>query len=621
MYVRVMQAGAVEAMAGLRAAFDVFAACDFASLSRAELLTVMDEYEALTCQLPTGWHRLLAQLQAVTTPRELGAKSWNTVLRIRWRLSTAEAGRRLAEAATLGPRRALTGEPLAPLLPVVAAAQAAGLITGDHVKVLRDAISALPGWVDQATREQFEADLVRVGVGVSPKELKETAELRLFLLDQDGPDPDDTERARKRGVNVAKQDRDAMTGLTANLTPETAAVWEVLFARFAAPGMCNPDDDEPCTTGTPSQAQIDNDHRSLAQRQHDALLVVGRIALMSGDLGQLNGLPVSVIIRTTLQDLESRAGIGVSGGGTKIPIKDVIRMGGHANHHLAVFDEATGAALDYFRARRIASPAQRIMLIARDGGCTKPCCTVGAYGCQVHHAVADWADDGNTNVDELALACGPDNRLVKSDGGYTTTINGRGEVEWHPPPGLDHGQNRINYHHRPELLLAPPDEEPNHEPDLTPEPECESEVVAEPDLTPEPRCELECDAEPDLTLEPECESEGVAEPDFPPEPECESECVAEPDFPPEPECESEPVAEQAPQWDLDWDLEWEAHFDPPTPDPPSVEHLWDAELFGPELFDLQPIDPGLPPGWILLDPDPRQRVNDHALSGKAVRGP
>ena len=104
-------------------------------------------------------------------------------------------------------------------------------------------------------------------------------------------------------------------------------MWEVIFAKYAAPGMCNPADAEPCTSGTPTQAQIDNDHRTLAQRQHDAMLAVGRIALMSGELGHLNGLPVSVIIRTTLQDLESRAGIGVTGGGTKIPIADVIRDG------------------------------------------------------------------------------------------------------------------------------------------------------------------------------------------------------------------------------------------------------------------------------------------------------
>ncbi len=452
-----------EAMANLRAAYDAFAASDFDALTRTELLSVMDDLETLTCRMPTQSHRLLTRLQAETTPKQMGAKSWNEVLRIRWRLSSAEASRRLHEAAELGPRQSLLGQPLAPVLPAVAAAQSAGLITGDHVTTIRDAVKNLPSWVDTITRAQFEVDLVRVAAGVGPKELRETAALRLFLLDQDGPEPDDTERARKRRVSKGQQGRDAMTPLAADLTPEAWAVWEVIFAKYAAPGMCNPADEEPCTSGTPSQAQIDNDDRTLDQRQHDALLAVGRIALMSGELGQLNGLPVSVIIRTTLGDLESRAGVGVTGGGTKIPIADVIRMGAHANHNLAVFDGVSGDALALYRTKRVASPAQRIMLIARDGGCTKPCCTVGPYGCQAHHASRGWRIGGNTNVDEMTLACGPDNRSVE-DGGWQTIINTRGECEWHPPPDLDHGQSRINYLHRPEALLGPPQDEALPEP-------------------------------------------------------------------------------------------------------------------------------------------------------------
>jgi hypothetical protein len=466
MYVRIMLATPVDvAVAGLRAAYDALADCDLEVLTRPELLSVLDELETLSCQLPVQWRRALTRLQTETTPTELGAKSWKDVLRLRWRISATEANRRLAEAAELGPRRALTGQPLAPTLAATATAQGLGLINGEHVKVVREAIRRLPGFVDALTREQFEIDLVRVAVGVGPKELKDTAELRLFLLDQDGPEPDDTERARRRGFSVGNQGRDAMSALTGNLTPEARAIWEVIFAKYAAPGMCNPEDVEPCTSGTPTQAQIDNDHRNLAQRQHDALIVIGRIALMSGDLGQLNGLPVSVIIRTTLKELESRAGIGVTGGATLLPITDVIRMAAHANHHLAVFDQATGSALELFRARRTASPAQRIMLIARDGGCTKPGCTVGAYGSQVHHATTDWAHGGNTNVNDMTLACGPDNRLVDNDNGWTTTINHHGDVEWHPPPHLDTGQTRINYHHRPELLLHPPNNQhpPNNE--------------------------------------------------------------------------------------------------------------------------------------------------------------
>ena len=356
-------------MANLCAAYDALDACDVDSLTASEVVSMIDDYQRLACRMPTQWHRLLTRLQAETTPAQMGAKSWNEVLRIRWRLSTAEASRRLHEAAELAARTSLVGQPLAPMLPAVAAAQAAGVITGEHITAIRDAIKHLPPWVDIITAAQFEVDLVRVAAGVGPKELRETAALRLFLLDQDGPEPDDAERARKRHFTTTAQGRDAMTAASANFTPEAWAVWEVIFAKYAAPGMCNPADAEPCTSGTPTQAQIDNDDRTLAQRQHDAMLVVGRIALMSGELGHLNGLPVSVIIRTTLQDLESRAGIGVTGGGTKLPIADVIRMGAHAHHHLAVFDKATGHALALYRTKRVASAAQRIMLIA-------PLCTV-----------------------------------------------------------------------------------------------------------------------------------------------------------------------------------------------------------------------------------------------------
>ncbi|WP_156434489.1 HNH endonuclease signature motif containing protein, partial [Mycobacterium sp. IS-1590] len=440
------------AVTALRAAFEEAAACDVDLLTRQNLVAALDELEALGCQLPAMRYRLLARLQIEATAQQMGAKSWKEVLRVRWRISTSEANRRLTEAALLAPRQAVTGPSLPPALPATAVAQAHGLINDEHVDVIRKAVDQLPGFVDAATREQFEVDLVRTAVGVGPKELKDSADLTLFLLDQDGPEPDEAERARKRGVAKAKQRSDAMIDLSGTLTPEAWAVWEVIFAKYAAPGMCNPDDPEPCTSGTPTQAQIDNDHRSLAQRQHDAMIAVGRIALMSGELGQLNGLPVSIIIRTTLRELESRAGVGTTGGGTVMPIADVIRLAGHANHYLAVFDDATGSALDLFRAKRIATPAQRIMLIARDGGCTKPCCTVGAYGCQVHHVEADWSKGGNTNVDELGLACGTDNRSVDEDGGWTTRMNERCEVEWLPPPGLDTGQARLNYYHRPERL-------------------------------------------------------------------------------------------------------------------------------------------------------------------------
>jgi len=466
-----MDVGGVQAaVTALRAAHDAVAALSFDQLTAAEVMGVLDDLETLTCQLPVLGHRLLIRVQAETTPKALGAKSWREVMAVRWRISPSEAGRRLEEAGLLAARQTVIGAPLDPVLPCTAIAQSHGLVTREHVAVLANAMSRIPPAVDPVTRGQIEADLVRTAMSVGPKQLKDTADRTIFLLDQDGPEPDDTERARRRSATKGPQQPDGMVRLTATLTPQAWAVFEAIFATLAAPGMCNPADEHPCVSGTPTQQQIDDDHRTLGQRQHDALTTVGRRMLDSGELGQRNGVPATIIIRTTLQDLESRAGVGVTGGGTVMPIRDVIGLAGRANLFLAVFDGATGSALNLFRARRTASRAQRLMLIARDGGCTKPGCTVPAYGCQVHHAARDWAEGGLTNVDELALACGPDNRVV-GPGGWSTRVNADNDVEWIPPPALDTGQVRVNDYHRPERLYRPAEDErdvPSAEDDLRP---------------------------------------------------------------------------------------------------------------------------------------------------------
>lgn len=190
MYVRNMSMAEFrEGLALLHAGYAKLAAASMDFLTTEELLEVGDELDTLTRQLPTQDHRILARLHAETTAKELGAKSFKDVLKIRWRLSSTEANRRLTEAALLGPRRALTGAPLDPELPATAAARAHGQINAEHVTVIRKAIKKLPGFVDAPTRAQVEVDWARIATGVGPEELQAAAELTLFLLDQDGPNP------------------------------------------------------------------------------------------------------------------------------------------------------------------------------------------------------------------------------------------------------------------------------------------------------------------------------------------------------------------------------------------------------------------------------------------------
>jgi Domain of unknown function (DUF222) len=435
----------------LDAAFDRVLGHSLEVLTHADLLALQSRMERNLRRAPAVEHRIINRLAAEASPTELGGTSLADVLATRLRISKGEARRRIEEAQKLGPRTAMTGEPLQPLWPNTAAAQARGQIGAEHLKVIGRFFKELPASVDYQTREAAEADLARIAAGLGPTQLRQAAERLMALINPDGTFSDG-ERARRRHLIIGRQQADGMSEIKGLLDPETRATLDAVLAKWAAPGMCNPDDQAPCVDGTPSQAHLDADLRSQPQRNHDALTAMGRSVLASGQLGQHNGLPATIIVSTTLQELESGDGHAVTAGGTLLPMADVIRQASHSHHYLVVYDRHTQVPLYLGRARRTASPGQRIVLHAKDRGCTHPGCTVPGYGCQVHHAETDWAKGGLTNIDDLTLACGSHNRLVKDDG-WRTRKQTDGTTEWIPPPHLDTGQTRVNDYHHPEKYL------------------------------------------------------------------------------------------------------------------------------------------------------------------------
>ena len=170
--------------------------------------------------------------------------------------------------------------------------------------------------------------------------------------------------------------------------------------------------------------------------------------LASGDLGQHNGLPTSIIVTTTLQELEAGAGRGLTGGGTLLPMSDVIRLGSHAHHYLAIFDK--GKALALYHTKRLASPAQRIMLHARDRGCTFPGCTCPATYAKSTTTTPTPPTPSPTSTTWHSPATPTTNKPTTAT---TPAPTHHGQTEWIPPPHLDRGQPRINTYHHPEKLL------------------------------------------------------------------------------------------------------------------------------------------------------------------------
>jgi hypothetical protein len=324
------------------------------------------------------------------------------------------------------------------------------MLDGEHLRVIERFFRDLPEHVTPADAVVAEAFLAEHAAHLRPDQLEKLAGQLALRLNPDG-NFSDADRARKRGFSwCGGQGSDGMSTGRLIATPELRAMLEAWMAKFAAPGMCNPDDQSPVVTGEPSQTAQDNDTRTHAHRQHDALTALVRGQLGEPRLGQHNGLPVTVIVSATLQQIHTAAGVAVTAGGTLLPIGDVIRMASHAWHYLCVFDQHTDRPLYLGRSKRIASADQRIVLHAKDRGCTAPGCTTPGYLCEVHH-VEEWADGGLTNIDKLTFACRSDHKLLKPSGWKTRKLKD-GSTQWLPPPHLPLRGGTNGYHH-PERMI------------------------------------------------------------------------------------------------------------------------------------------------------------------------
>jgi hypothetical protein len=456
----------MAALDAVEAAWDKLASLPVDGLGARQVLDVLNRLEIHRRRQPTTEYALLNHLQSRATPKEVGAKSWRAVLSTRLGISGADAGRRIGEAAQLGPRRAVTGDPLEPELPATAAAQARGEIGTEHVGVIRTFMDHLPADVDPGTRAAAESQLGGLAGGLTPEGLRDVARQLMGYLDQDGTLDDEREHARKRSVTLGRQEMDGMSRISGWIDPELRAGLDAIFAKLAAPGHGDPDTAGERVDGAPTQSQIAGDTRSAAQRTHDALKTVCRAMLTSGQLGQHNGLPVTIVATTTLAELTAAAGQAHTGGGTRLPIPTLIGMAADVHPYLVLLRNPREIQLYHGRTRRSASAGQRLVLHALERGCSKPGCTAPAYHSQVHHAERDWQHGGNTDIDELTLACGCDNRLVDGtpDGWTTRKRKSDNRTEWIPPPHLDRGQNRVNDYHHPEEVLrhreTAEDEEP-----------------------------------------------------------------------------------------------------------------------------------------------------------------
>ncbi|MBB3603731.1 hypothetical protein FHT40_003392 [Mycolicibacterium sp. BK556] len=421
----------VAALDALDAAVELLGAADIEELPAPQRFAAIERLEnAVRCQVAISYEQL------TNLERYEGCPPIPMVLADVLRISRTAAKRRVRDAEQLTARTTLTGEQLPPLLPATGKAWAAGHLDGEHVRVIQKFFRELPDHVGPAEVDKAERALAEHAQRMRPDQLEKVADRLAVHLNPDGKFSDE-DRGRKRGFQWCGSQRpDGMSVGKLIADPQLRAELDAWLAKFAAP--------------TP------DDLRSHVQRQHDALKTLVHERLGDPKLGQHNGLPVTMIVTTTLQDLQKGAGKAVTAGGTLIPVSDLIRLNASAYNYLAVFDGVTGRSLWLGRSKRLASADQRIMLLAKYRGCTAPGCAVNGYNSQVHHADKDWKHGGHTDIDDLTLACQCNNLMVENDG-WTTHQLPNGQTYWTPPPDVPLRGGTNDYHH-PERFLPKDDE-------------------------------------------------------------------------------------------------------------------------------------------------------------------
>lgn len=302
-------------------------------------------------------------------------------------VSPSEARARAAAAEALCPRRALTGEVLPPRYPATAARVQTGQISLGAARVVIDTMTRIPASVHPDEAAQAEETLAGYAQQFEPRALTSLGRRVLAHLDPDGDPPTDPRPELARGLQF-RPDRYGRTRIEGHLDPEGAAVVRTAIDSL---NQRRPTDE----TGP--------DARPLARRNADALVEACTRLLDDAGLPTTGGQRPHLIVTTSLETLRDGIGTATLDYGELIDAATARRLACDAEV-IPVVLGGHSQPLDVGRGRRAATRAQRVALIARDGGCAFPGCDTPPRRCAVHH-ILEWARGGPTALFNLVLLC------------------------------------------------------------------------------------------------------------------------------------------------------------------------------------------------------------------------
>ena len=293
-----------ERAAAVATAVDALLAEDLTAASDEAVLAAARVVESARRRLAAFDLPLVAELdRRSVVGREL-APSVAAFLSGLVNVSPGEARQRVRHARALGVRQAISGEPMPPLRPTLAQARRSGTVNEEHVEVVLRTLHRLPSTTPTPVVDEAEAFLTDWATRVCPAALRPIAARVLATLDPDGRLTDAADQHRRRGLQLVPLG-DGMHRLTGDLDPGAAALASTVLNALSAP--------QPTEAGGP-------DERTAAQRRHDALVVVFKQALRAGELPQSGGVPATVLITLTADQLTSGRGLVETSTGQQLTV-------------------------------------------------------------------------------------------------------------------------------------------------------------------------------------------------------------------------------------------------------------------------------------------------------------
>jgi Domain of unknown function (DUF222)/HNH endonuclease len=458
-------AGPPDELVALTAALERLATRDLDRLpdaGRAQRVLVL---RRLLDQLEGHWLNELAGVDARgAAGAEAGIPAPSTASWLRTRLHMA-AGSAHTSVKTA---RALFRGPLTQ----TATALTAGELSAAHASVLAHGTHDLPR---QVTAEA-EPVLVEAARRLDPPRLRQVLGHLQLVADPDGTDERAERQHGRRGLWLSPT-LDNLVAIDGLLEPEAGQTLLAALEPLARPATAH-------------------DTRSGGQRRADALTELARRSLEGGQLPRSGGVRPQL---TVIVDLDSLVGgpggrggdtdsgplapqacrrLACDGAVTRVlvtrhpshqqhrqdptgpqPTGPHHQPSDHHHHHpdsdgdggggglaarlraaAALLPPILGGAptqpLEVGRTSRVVTPAQRVALAVRDGGCSFPGCDRPLAWCDAHHLV-HWLDGGPTDLANLALLCRVHHRVVH-EGGWRLTRGPDGRLTATPP----HRQHR-----------------------------------------------------------------------------------------------------------------------------------------------------------------------------------